>query len=185
MSAGKRNDPKPLPPLGASDVRRFHASVEKRGPDECWPWGKARLKKPGHDYGCFKAARRMLKANRVAYFLHHGVDPFPALVLHACDNPPCCNPAHLFVGTQDDNRKDCKAKGRVPSGDQHPTRRMPEVVPRGSRNGNSKLTEEKVRGIRTDYASGMFSQQALGEKYGVHQVVVGQVVRRVTWRHVP
>jgi hypothetical protein len=94
----------------------FWAKVDdSAGPDACWPWTGA-LFRPGPrgygmNYGRIKRNRRTLHAHRVAWELAHG--PTGELfVLHKCDNPPCCNPAHLFLGTAADNMADKVRKGR-------------------------------------------------------------------------
>src|SRR4051794_16613165 len=92
-----------LPPLTAQQIKRFHSYVDRRGDDDCWPWKRAQLK---GGYGGFKIAKRMLRANRVAHFIHTGTDPLDLFVCHSCDNPICCNPAHLFLGTVLDNTRD-------------------------------------------------------------------------------
>jgi hypothetical protein len=74
-------------------------------PSGCWEWTRAR----SHDgYGVYKK----LRAHRVAYELAFGPIPDGLSVLHHCDNPPCVNPARLFLGTQSDNMRDCYRKGR-------------------------------------------------------------------------
>lgn len=80
-----------------------------RGPDECWPWTGAVT---GKGYGKISLAYRHRNAHRVAFELWHGPIPDGLLVCHRCDNRPCCNPAHLFVGTAKDNAEDMMAKGR-------------------------------------------------------------------------
>jgi len=97
-----------------SIVARFWKHVDRRGPDECWPW-------TGHcgrdGYGRFSphtwndpSFPRLTLASRMAHGVSTNEDP--ECVCHHCDNPPCCNPAHLFGGTQLDNQRDKAAKGR-------------------------------------------------------------------------
>ena len=60
----------------------------------------------------------------MSYRLHYGEFDRTLKVLHRCDNPPCVNPEHLFLGTQDDNMKDCKDKGRTPTGSKHTSHKL-------------------------------------------------------------
>ena len=93
---------------------RFWAKVDRRGPDECWPWTGG---VNGDGYGRFYLKRKkMTAATRVAWSLATGRE-FPAdkLACHSCDNPGCVNPGHIWPGTQSDNIKDCANKGRHPS----------------------------------------------------------------------
>lgn len=178
-------EPNPtLPPLDPQDVARFHELVEQRGPDECWPWKASTL---AGGYGQWKRGRRTLKAHRVAYFLHYHADPGPALVMHSCDNPPCCNPRHLLLGTWKDNLADCAAKGRTNRffGDAHWSHRKPGLVSRGEKVGGSKLTEEVVVELRRLYAAGGFTQQKLADKFGLSREGVGCALRGQNWRHLP
>jgi hypothetical protein len=88
---------------------RFWNLVDKGEPDACWEWtGKK------DSYGRFKIVGNVLgTASRIAYILTYGMFD-PALeVCHRCDNPPCCNPAHLFLGTHSENMRDASAKGRL------------------------------------------------------------------------
>lgn len=89
-------------------AERFWTWVDKRDPDECWEWQGSRNKQ---HYGRVMANGRVQLAHRLAYELAHGAVP-EQLILHACDNPPCVNPAHLFPGSQADNVRDMIAKGR-------------------------------------------------------------------------
>ena len=94
--------------------KRFWSKVDQRGPDECWPWTAS----TNGGYGAFGAKlfgekkMRVHRAHRVAFFLATGVAPDDLVVCHSCDNPPCCNPAHLWLGTQADNNRDMSIKGR-------------------------------------------------------------------------
>lgn len=91
--------------------QEFWRKVNIAGPDECWEWTGP---KRAHGYGQFSFARTNTVASRVAWELANG-SPFPAdkFACHRCDNPPCCNPAHIFVGTQTENMRDMAAKGRA------------------------------------------------------------------------
>jgi hypothetical protein len=94
-------------------VKRFWANVDKRGPDECWEWMASR--KPT-GYGQFMVSGKMKRVHRYSWELHTGAPPPADMSLcHRCDNPPCVNPAHLFVGTQKDNIQDALRKGRLHS----------------------------------------------------------------------
>lgn len=93
---------------------RFWAKVHRRGPEDCWPW---RASVAGWGYGRLRYQRDGVwvtrSAHRVAWELTHGQPPPDHLaVLHRCDNPRCVNPAHLLLGTQQDNLADMRAKGR-------------------------------------------------------------------------
>lgn len=83
----------------------FWSRVDVRGPDECWPWMNA---KTPNGYGTVYFGGRMVGAHRVSWELTHGPIPDGLFVLHHCDNPPCCNPAHLFTGTHTDNVRDMR-----------------------------------------------------------------------------
>lgn len=94
---------------------RFWEHVDRRGPDECWPWIGA---KRFFGYGAFNIGKKKAKgAHRVAWELTNGPIPDGLQALHRCDNPPCVNPAHLFLGTPRDNMRDAQAKGRTMRGD--------------------------------------------------------------------
>lgn len=124
--------------------------VQVGAPDECWPWqGSTRR----NGYGDFKRANRHYSAHRVAFTLATGVYPGRALVCHTCDNPGCCNPAHLFLGTVADNNLDKQRKGR-------------QARLQGSRNPQAKLTEADVVAIRRRRAGGE-KGRALAREFGV------------------
>jgi HNH endonuclease len=94
-------------------AKRFWSKVDKRGPDECWPWTAGTAGKGG--YGRFRMGDKRVQASRVAWEMEHGRPLPPELdALHSCDNPPCVNPAHIWPGTAADNVRDAVAKGRAP-----------------------------------------------------------------------
>lgn len=83
------------------------------GPDACWTWTGARLKRKCGEYGVVWVEGKAKKAHRVVWEAAFGRIPDATpMVLHRCDNPPCCNPAHLFLGTSTDNARDRDQKGR-------------------------------------------------------------------------
>ncbi len=109
--------------LVLSDEDRFWRYVKRNGPDECWPW-IGPIAKYRRGYGQFKRDGRRGKsenAHRLAWEYVNGEPPSHLFVCHRCDNPPCCNPAHLFLGTPKENHDDMVMKGR------HPTIRRPTI----------------------------------------------------------
>jgi hypothetical protein len=94
--------------LTPSLIARMKASVDKCGPDECWPWKRS----PRNGYGAIKHERRVLSAHRVAYVIAKG-EPKPGmLVTHSCDNRICCNPKHLIEGTTEKNNQEISERKR-------------------------------------------------------------------------
>ena len=139
------------------------------GPLACWRWLGSTPR-----YGRVKVARKSRQASRVAWEITNGPIPPGLHALHRCDNPPCCNPAHLFLGTHRDNMQDRNAKGRVASGDQSGARTRPERFP-------TKLTPEHVIAIKQLYAAGGVSQYALARQFGVCQGTIWHALKGRTW----
>ena len=149
---------------GIPPEKRFWQHVDIRGPDECWPWQKAL----NVGYGVIGNHGRNILTHRLAYELTCGPIPEGMLVCHSCDNPACCNPAHLWLGTPADNMYDRHAKGNYAKGARHP---------------NSKLTTEQVHEIRRLAAMHSITQTAIGEHFGIDQTTVSDIVRHKSWRH--
>ncbi len=154
-----------------TDEERFHSGVEMGGPDECWEWRRG-FRAGFGKYGIIRWHGRMVGAHRVAWMLANGRDPGELCVLHRCDNPPCCNPAHLWLGDQKANNDDKEAKGRA-------------AHPRGEEHGAAILNERQVREIRERYARGDVTQPVLAVEYGVSTQAISAVVTRVSWAYVP
>jgi hypothetical protein len=151
-------------------AERFWAQVDRSaGPEGCWPWTGARS---SADYGVFGLNRAVVGSHRHAYALWHGPIPAGLWVLHKCDNPPCCNPAHLFLGTPGDNSRDAANKGRMASADRHWTRRCPERIPRGEWHPQSKLTDAQRKEIRSLWDAGGNTAAALAVRFGVSRDTV-------------
>lgn len=181
--------------LSEQEKTLFWSKVDiKEDKTECWEWNAAFIK--GRMYGKVGIRRRFYLAHRMSYYIHFG-NPGTLLVCHHCDNPKCCNPHHLFLGTDKDNSEDMVKKKRVvrgerhwskknpellPLGDKHYSRRQPDLVLRGESNGNSKLSENQVIEIRNKYKQGS-TQEELAELNGVSRSLIGGIVNNRKWKH--
>jgi len=176
--------PKPLPTLSDADIARFWSKVDVREPDACWLWQASCFKE---GYGQFKVRGRNLKTNRIAYFLGTGCDLGESLALHTCDNPSCCNPAHVYGGTAKDNIADAINRGRFACGvgETHGSRTHPESRARGERASTAKLTADQVTEMRGLYATGEWTQQSLADRYGLQRRSVCDILRGKNWAHIP
>jgi len=155
---------KPIPKLPFEEEMRFWSKVELRAsPFVCWNWTGI-----GKRYGEFTIGRYHFKSNRVAYFLTHKQDPKEKSVLHKCDNPKCCNPNHLSLGTHFENMQDMSLKGRAS---------------RGIEKNTCKLSENQVRLIRSEFENGI-SASILATKNGVSVTNVRAIVNKSTWKHI-
>ncbi len=133
--------------------------------ETCWLW-TGRPNRYG--YGRRTHLGRSQTAHRISWLFAFGPPPDDKLVLHTCDVRLCVNPAHLFLGTHNDNSDDKIRKQRHAY---------------GSKNTMSKLTEADVLEMRLRYAAGA-SQSELAEAFGVRANNVSMVVNGRRWKHV-
>ncbi len=169
-------------------INRFWSKVRISGQQECWEWQGG----IGHNgYGLCRINGRTIRVHRFAYTVTYGPIPDGMNVCHACDNRKCVNPAHLWLGTQAENIKDCIQKGRQPhpKGIGNPRLVSPGVgfgsgvgFGTGPDNANNVLSAEQVAEIRSRYASGGVSHEDLAQQYGVARTHIGRIVRRQVWK---
>lgn len=144
-------------------AENFWRRVKVGKKNECWPFLQYRNKK---GYGEFRFKGKVSLSHRIAYMIARK-DPKGLCVLHRCDNPPCCNPKHLFLGTRRDNVDDRHEKGR-------------DNAPRGEEHHDAKLATSDVICIRASKAKGI----SLAKKYGVSPAAISSIRRRRSWRHI-
>jgi hypothetical protein len=125
----------------------------------CWEWAHTRSR---YGYGIVRFSGKQHVTSRLSYETFVGEIPPGLMVLHACDNPPCCNPGHLFVGTHQDNMDDMALKGRA-------------------RAGNRKLSLAQCAEIRTSTASGPI----MASRFGVSTQTISNVRRGLIYRDAP
>lgn len=152
--------------FNATFEARFFSKVKKT--DGCWLWTASTK---GIGYGQITCANRLDRhvPSRASYMWHKGPIGPGLQVCHKCDNPPCVNPDHLFLGTMADNMSDKVSKGRQA---------------KGEANGRVVLAEKQVQEVRDTYASGGVSQRKLAKQYGVCQRTITIIVNRKTWKHI-
>lgn len=152
--------------MAKSNEERFWENVKKT--KKCWLWKGG---KTSGGYGAFNAANNIHGAHRYSYELHNGPIPEGLWVLHTCDNPSCVNPAHLFIGTQQENIEDMIEKGRG-------------NFAKGEAHYQDKLTWREVRLIRKIYKKHSFSktQQQLADRFGVNQQTISEIIRGDIWK---
>jgi hypothetical protein len=146
---------------------RFRRQVKKT--DGCWIWAAA-IDRDG--YGRFSATihgERFTKAHRYSWALANGrAIPKEMHVCHSCDNPRCVNPAHLWLGTNEDNMKDKISKGR------HVVNHV-----RGETHVDAKITEDQARAILADPRP----HSEIAADYGLKPSTISSIKTRRSWAH--
>lgn len=149
--------------------KRIWLHVGEMTKNGCIPWngsitrdGYGRINEGG-------ASRKQLMVHRVVYEHHYGKIPDQMLVCHKCDNPPCVNIEHLFLGTASDNNTDMITKGRHA---------------RGEKVNTAILSELDVLQIRELYRNTSHPQSKIGQLFGVSQCTISDIIRGKTWKHI-
>jgi hypothetical protein len=141
-------------------AERFWAKVDKRGEDECWEWKAARSKA---NYGSFDGCFGTAAAHRIAWMLANNAEVPPGMVMmHLCDNPPCCNPKHLRPGTYAENATDRAAKDR------------------GRRPSVTNVTYDQAMAYRERIIKGELNQSEVAAETGLSLDVVSRMIRGKT-----
>ena len=149
--------------------KRFWLHVTILGPDDCWPWMSS-THKFGHGYFNVSPKAKNHYAHRVAKMLDLGkVLDKSETVRHSCDNPPCCNPKHLIVGTKKQNTEDMLSRGRCSAGNKH---------------YNSKITNEQSDWARKVYSKKEMTQQQIGKVLGISQSAVSRILSNKRYKKV-
>jgi len=151
------------------DSVRFWEKVEIKSKKCCWEWN---ANKDGCGYGRFAFRKKLLSAHRFAYILTHGEILNNKHVLHKCDNPCCCNPDHLFLGTHQDNMKDRNSKRRSKGGSL-----------KGENNPRSRFTKKDIIAMRTMAVNGS-KQKKIAKQFNTTQPVISGIINKKYWRHV-
>lgn len=159
---------------------RFWGKVDKTSsPTGCWLWLGAHKAK---GYGFLTITdgdrRRNIHAHRLSYELHHGPIPSRLLVCHRCDNPPCVNPEHLFLGTTRENALDAKAKGRLATGE----RCRAKNLSHGETHGASVYPDAFVRSVAQARSEEGLTIDQLSARFGMSRSQVHRVINGTTRR---
>lgn len=155
----------PAPPVNAKAAwERYLAKwciITERG---CWEWQRYRIRT---GYGQVGRGLRTVLTHRFVFEVFSGTDPGELKVCHRCDNPPCCNPAHLFLATQTANLRDMVNKNRQQAGERHCF---------------AKLTDANVREIRQ--IGRTLTLGEIAERFGVKPMCISSVLTGKSWKGV-
>ncbi len=153
---------------------RFDKHIKLDPQTGCWEWIGAR-KKDG--YGRASVKGRHVYAHRRSWELMRGPIPAGLMICHHCDNPPCVNPSHLFLGTHLDNMRDAAVKGRLV----YPNELGQRGVGCGESHPRHRLTQSQVDQILSSIKGIRGEQLALAKRYGVSPKTINHICRGRRW----
>lgn len=159
--------------LNQKQVDRFWGGVQVLGPDVCWNWQRWCYPR---GYGYFGS---MEQSNRVAWVLDRNrqipdlFEGYPSMICHDCDNPPCCNPNHLFLGNQQYNMIDSVIKGRSAAFNR-----------KGANNPRVYITKSQAKEIQQFLRECILTQEEIAERFGVCRTIVSDINTGKHWSHV-
>ena len=143
-----------------TQVSAFWSKVDcTAGLFKCWLWTAGGIK---GGYGMMTWNGKLILAHRISYELANGPFPKELCVCHSCDNPPCVNPAHLFLGTNQDNVDDKNRKGRG-------------VYLTGEKHGSCKYSDTLIAEVRFQHEQGMGPME-LVRKYGISHTHICRIL---------
>jgi len=153
--------------------RRFFEKIDKKSINECWLWKGFRNKK---GYGSLMHTKEngQVQAHRASWMIHYGEIPNGLIIMHSvCDNPPCCNPNHLQLGTIALNQQDMVNKGRQKKGN---------AGIFGSNSYSAKITED----IALKIIESLKNEKAIriAKELNVSKYIVYDIKRKKTWKHI-
>jgi hypothetical protein len=145
----------------------YWEKVDVTKSDKCWNWLGA-VNKDG--YGRVRFQGKLIYSHRLSLIYQQpNIDLDKKIVMHICDNPKCCNPKHLILGTHADNQNDKFKKQRQA---------------KGEKNGQSLLTEEQVKEARSKYIPKVITYKMLAKEYGVCRDTMQKAIRGIYWKHI-
>lgn len=153
---------------GENSSYAFWNKIKVLGNNDCWEWRAFKDKDGYGQYSSWKDGDEQ-RVHRIMWILKFGSIPKGALVCHKCDNPSCCNPNHLFLGTHRNNVEDKVSKNRQAKGMSH---------------GRSKLTEEDIVKIRSRYIGKWGQITKLAKEYKVGYATMYSIIHNETWKHI-
>lgn len=161
--------------LVSGDEQRFWSCVGKHDDKtQCWSW-KGSFRESGYGAFCIRQDNKdyHMAASRYSYMLHHPNETLTpdVFICHTCDNPPCCNPDHLYAGTTQDNTKDRDQRGRKAS-------------TKGELNAMAVINSDQAKEIKLLLREGKILQSQIAKLLGVSNSIVGGIARGKTWKHI-